>query len=103
MDIIRIIDLNDKYALITEYGYILHTEKRYDDMISYCQEQFAGYCESKRIITDFSQPLYDVDRTQYITIRMLEKTYNCTYGRDYQKFKKWIREKIRKGELRIVS
>lgn len=88
----KIIDLNDRYALLSDDGHILHTEYDYLGIQAYCKKNFA--VSYKSISEDFSHALYDTEHETFTTARALEIEYNSDEEKqeEYGTFRNWMSE-----------
>ena len=98
-DTLWIIDLNGKYAVTNNDGYIIHTEKNLDDMYKFIQSDFAGTYAKGKVLEDFSHPCYDSEHGIYYTTRRLEFEFNesSELKQEYKYFNLWLEEILGKN------
>lgn len=98
-DTLWIIDLNGKYAVTNNDGFIIHTEKNLDDMYKFIKSDFAGTYTKGKVFEDFSHPCYDLEHNTYITERMLEFEFNSNseLKEEYKHFNLWMEEILGKN------
>lgn len=87
----KIVKFSDKYALLDNNGYILHTEKDAENMLDFIFTEFA--CSARRGITYDKSAVYLDERGFYITESELLQYWQYEEDHDeMQTFADYLRE-----------
>ena len=74
----RIVNMNGKYYLLSDDGYILHSENTLTDMQAFCAENFAASLDS--IVIDNSTVYHDDEHDNYITDQQLMDEFDNDFS-----------------------
>lgn len=87
----KIVKFSDKYALLDNNGYILHTEKKADKMLDFVFTEFT--CSARRGISYDESAIYADERGFYMTESELLQYWQCEADHeDYPRFSEYLRE-----------
>lgn len=87
----KIVKFSDKYALLDNNGYVLHTEKEAEKMLDFVFTEFA--CSARRGISYDKSAIYADENGFYITeSELLQYWQYETDHEDYPRFSDYLRE-----------
>ena len=90
-----IVRIRGKFCLLTNDGYILHTEDKSGTMIRWCSDNFAGCFRDKTIhLNTLHKVYYDNEHDKYFSDGMLRNEFENDLEKqeEYGSCRAWIEE-----------
>lgn len=90
----HIVTMNGKYYLLTQEGYIIHSENTLPEMIEYCKSYFAREYAVFGLDIDETTVYRDDEHDNYITDRELMEYFDNNYELidEYDSYANWLNE-----------